>query len=53
VTKDMTSPNWTRTYKRIQRNIAEIRELGCQVIEPPDFDKPPAQRVAPANDRPV
>jgi hypothetical protein len=44
--KDMSAPNWSRTYPRLQRNIAELRELGCEVVEPPDFDKPPSRRSA-------
>lgn len=42
----MTAPNWQRTYERLQRNIAELRALDCQVIEPPNFELPPGRRYA-------
>jgi hypothetical protein len=54
MSKDMSGPNWARTYPRLQRNIAELREHGCEVTEPSDFDKPPARRsVAIKGKRPL
>jgi hypothetical protein len=44
--RDMTKPNWKRTLTRLRRNMAELRALDVQCIEPPNFDKPPAERYA-------
>lgn len=43
--RDMSAANWARTYPRLMRNIEELRELDCQVVTPPDFDKPPSKRL--------
>lgn len=45
VPKDMTAPNWGRTYRRLMRLVAELREAGCEVRVPDQFEKPPAQRL--------
>lgn len=42
--RDMTAPNWARTHARLQRMIAELREHGCQVIEPAGFETAPELR---------
>lgn len=44
--RDMTAPNWKRTLSRLRRNIQELREHDCQVVEPPNFDTPPDRRIA-------
>jgi len=44
MTRDMEPANWARTLPRLERNIAELRELGCQVTLPPDFRLPPSRR---------
>lgn len=51
--KDMSAPNWKRTYGRLLRNIAELRELGCEVTTPENFDKPPTKRAVVPADRPL
>ena len=40
----MSAPNWARTYPRLMRYVLELREHGCQVILPPNFDQPPTRR---------
>jgi hypothetical protein len=40
----MTAANWARTYARLQRYILELREQGCQVLEPANFETAPALR---------
>lgn len=40
----MSAPNWARTLARLRRNAQELREHDCQVIEPPNFETPPAHR---------
>lgn len=42
--RDLTAANWKRTLKRVRRNLAEARELGCTVIEPADFEVAPSLR---------
>jgi hypothetical protein len=46
VKRDMTRPNWARTAARLRKMAAELRAHDFQVIEPPNFDKPPAERYA-------
>lgn len=46
MTRDMSAPNWARTYPRLMRYVLELREHGCQVILPPNFDQPPSRRAA-------
>lgn len=43
--RDMSAPNWARTVKRARKLAAELRALDCQVIEPPNFETPPARRL--------
>jgi hypothetical protein len=40
----MEPANWARTLPRLERNIAELEELGCRVVRPPDFQLPPSRR---------
>lgn len=42
--RDNRPANWARTYKRLERNIAELRALECEVITPPRFDVHPELR---------
>lgn len=42
--RDMTAANWKRTYTRLQRAIAELREHGCEVREPANFETAPSLR---------
>lgn len=42
--KDMSAPNWKRTWARLMRNVAELREQGAEIKLPDDFEKPPGQR---------
>jgi hypothetical protein len=40
----MTAANWARTVRMLRRMMARLREHDVQVIEPPNFDVPPALR---------
>lgn len=44
--RDMTAPQWARRVKHLRRLIAELREKDpdIQIIEPPNFETPPALR---------
>jgi hypothetical protein len=44
--RDMTKPNWKRTAASLRKMAAKLRANDFQVIEPPNFDKPPAERYA-------
>jgi hypothetical protein len=46
MSKDMTRPNWKRTSNRLRKMAETLKAYDFQVIEPPDFDKPPAERYA-------
>jgi len=46
MSRDMTKPNWTRTAAKLRKMATELRANDFQVIEPPNFDKPPAERYA-------
>lgn len=42
---DMRQATWTRRYRKWQRWIAELRDQGCDVTEPPNFDRHPDFRT--------
>jgi hypothetical protein len=50
-TRDTTNANWARTLKRLRRNASELAGYDWQVIEPPNVEIPPKDRLAPGNGR--
>lgn len=44
--RDNRPANWAKTVKRLRRAMTELREQGCEVVEPVGFETPPHLRIA-------
>jgi hypothetical protein len=44
--RDTRPANWAKTVVRLRRAMAELRQYGCEVIEPEGLDIPPHRRIA-------
>lgn len=43
--RDTRPANWAKTYRRLMRNVVELREQGVEITLPDQFEKAPYLRT--------